>query len=114
MGVIPGHPQEDGRCETHPDYPNEWIELPIYTHLPDSGSRGWDASSRNHINVLTSTVVVALPGSDGTKSEVHLAVQYGRPVIAFLGEGSIPDLPDEVSVAKSLDEVKAFIDSAIA
>src|SRR5262245_34876480 len=43
-------------------YPNPWIELAIYTRLPDSGRRGTLGSSRNHINVLTADAIVALAG----------------------------------------------------
>eukprot|EP01065_Artemidia_motanka_P030410 TRINITY_DN3642_c2_g1_i1.p1 TRINITY_DN3642_c2_g1~~TRINITY_DN3642_c2_g1_i1.p1 ORF type:complete len:159 (+),score=30.15 TRINITY_DN3642_c2_g1_i1:62-478(+) len=42
-------------------YPNEYVELPIKTHLPSSGGLGCTVGSRNHINVLTPDVVVALP-----------------------------------------------------
>ena len=60
-------------------YPNPFVELAIMTHLPLSGADGTDDRSRNHINVLTSDVLVALPGGAGTGSEVALAVRYGRP-----------------------------------
>lgn len=36
---------------------------------------------RNVINVLSSDVVIALPGGMGTVSEVALAIKTGRPVI---------------------------------
>jgi len=64
-------------------YPNEWVEIAIYTHLPDSGARGTLRSSRNHINVLSADAIVALPGQAGTESEVWLAKQYGVPIIAY-------------------------------
>ncbi len=38
---------------------------------------------RNIINVLSSDVVIALPGGAGTVSEVALALKSGRPVIAL-------------------------------
>ncbi|MCH7990809.1 MAG: molybdenum cofactor carrier protein, partial [Gemmatimonadetes bacterium] len=53
-GVVAGRPK-DG-------YPNEWVELPIHTHLPLSGKRGTDPLSRNHINVLSPHAIVAVPG----------------------------------------------------
>jgi len=34
-----------------------------------------DMNSRNHINILSSDVVIALPGSKGTYSEVMLAIR---------------------------------------
>ncbi len=68
---------------------NRWVEVPIVTHLPLSGNQGTDFMSRNHINVLTADILMALPGSAGTLSEVRLRIQYGRPVILFLGRDTI-------------------------
>lgn len=78
---------------------NPWVEIPIITHLPLSGDRGTDFMSRNHINVLTADVLIVLPGSAGTLSEVRLRVQYGRPVILFLGQETI-DGRDEARIRK--------------
>jgi len=88
-------------------YPNEWVEIAIYTHLPDSGEQGALRSSRNHINVLSADAIVALPGREGTESEVWLAKQYGIPVIAYGHHPSGP--PHGIAHAKSLDEVRAFL-----
>lgn len=109
IGILP--------CEEHsihpkPGYPNEWVELPIHTHLPLSGTRGCEPLSRNHINVLTSDVIIALPGSAGTASEVALALSYKRPIVAYLNRpDEIPGLPEEVPVRGSFDEICQFIES---
>jgi len=115
IGVLPG----DESLEKPEDvYPNPWVEIPVLTHLPLSGERGTEPMSRNHINVLTSDVVVALPGDAGTLSEVRLAVRYGRSVIAFVesdGESDvesdqgIPGLPKGVPISSSLEEVQTFV-----
>lgn len=65
-------------------YPNAYVELPVYTHLPLSGAEGQKDLSRNHINVLTSDVIIALPGGDGTATEIELAIRYGKPIAAFV------------------------------
>ena len=39
--------------------------------------------SRNHINILTSDLVILLPGGEGTASEAELAVRYNKSVIAL-------------------------------
>ncbi|MCK4414138.1 MAG: molybdenum cofactor carrier protein [Candidatus Eisenbacteria sp.] len=97
------------------DYPNAFVELVIRTHLPYSGERGTDPLSRNHINVLSADIIVAMPGSAGTASEVHLAARYGRPLIAYLEHrGEIPGLPAETPVTGELDAVKAFIRNHLA
>ena len=91
-------------------YPNQWVEIPVLTHLPASGERGTEPMSRNHINVLTSDVIVALPGDAGTLSEVELAVRYERPVIAFVeSDQEIPGLPNSVPISSSLEGVQTFV-----
>ena len=77
----------------------------MFTHLHMSGHSGTDPMSRNHINVLSSNVLVALPGGAGTASEVSLALRYGRPVVAYLrARDEIPDLPAEVPVENDLEK----------
>ena len=66
--------------------------------------------SRNHINVLSSNVVIALPGGSGTASEVSLAIRYGRPVIAYLrARDEIPRLPAAVRAESDLEKIKEFV-----
>jgi hypothetical protein len=93
--------------EVPPGYPNDWVEVAIYTHLPDSGDEGTLRSSRNHINVLSADVIVALPGREGTASEMWLAIKYGVPIIAF-GDHHEP-IPHGVPIASSIEEVEAFL-----
>ena len=108
IGILPwdeslGKPKEG--------YPNPWVEIPVRTHLPSGGELGAEPMSRNHINILTSDVIVALPGDTGTGSEVRLAVRYGRPIIAFVeSDQEIPGLPSSVSTSGSLAEVRTFVE----
>ena len=112
IGILPGAVC-DGEYQAMPGYPNPWIEIPIRTHLPLSGSRGTEQASRNHINILTSNVIVALPGGHGTASEVRLALQYEKPLVAFLhSSDEIPGLPSEAYVEPNLEKVKDFIRTA--
>jgi len=104
IGILPAGPPTG--------YPNPWIDFAIQTHLSKRGDEGADPLSRNHINVLSAAVAVVLPGQDGTRSEVILALQYGRPLIAFLGQhGAIAGLERTSlpSVAVALDQVADFI-----
>ena len=98
----------DVEYELSPGYPNEWVELAIYTHLPDSGVEGTLGSSRNHINVLSADVVVALPGREGTESEVWLATQYKVPVIAY-GAYDNHRVPHGIPHAPTLDALREFL-----
>jgi predicted Rossmann-fold nucleotide-binding protein len=89
-------------------YPNPWVELAIYTHLPDSGDEGALRSSRNHINVLSADAIVAMPGRQGTESEVWLALQYGVPILAYGRHEHGP--PHGIAHAATLNDVRAFLE----
>jgi predicted Rossmann-fold nucleotide-binding protein len=117
IGVVPGFvealPNLEARApgvtstyDVDPRYPNEWVEIAIFTHLPDSGRRGTLRSSRNHINVLSSDALVALGGGPGTYSEMWLALRYGVPLIAYGPHESIPEGAD---VTSDLNEVERFL-----
>lgn len=82
IGILPCKSIE-ARGVAREGYPNPFVDLPILTHLPFSGIDGQHDLSRNHINILSSDVVVALPGGDGTVSEVALALRYGKRIAAF-------------------------------
>ncbi len=75
-------------------------------------------SGRNIVNVLSSDVVVACPGSGGTMSEIAMALRFERRVVvlgfdpgaAFLdrcgdGEWSLAGSPDE-----AVEQIKAYLD----
>ena len=112
LGVLPC--REDDPSLSPDGYPNPWVEIVIRTHLPHSGARGTGPASRNHLNVLTADVLVALPGSAGTASEVALSQRYGRPLVAWVdGPDDIPGLAPEVPLAASLEEVRDFVTAAL-
>lgn len=107
----------DGSADYEPDeaivappgYPNVFVDLAIRTHLPSSGGAGLSALSRNHVNVLSSDVLVALPGGSGTAFQIELAIRYGVPVCRFLGRpGSI----DAILSEKAEAAAPAFYDFA--
>lgn len=108
IGIVPGDLDADGCYAAKGGYPNRWVELAIYTHLPRSGEEGKDMLSRNHINVLSADAVVALPGGPGTRSEVDLAKQYGIPLIAYG-----PHAPAGVEPAASIDHVREFLSNQL-
>lgn len=109
IGVLPS---SDGADVAPPrGYPNDWVEIPIGTHLSARGEKGETRESRNHINVLSSDVVLVLPGGAGTLSEVRLAQAYGRPVAAFFDDCRLlAGLPDDVVLAPTLDDVGRFLE----
>ena len=95
-------------------YFNAWVDIPVITHLGVGDVSGDEPMSRNHINILTSSVVVLLPGGVGTAGEARLAVRYGTPAVAFLkSPDEIPALPTEVAVSSDFDAVTDFIQQCI-
>jgi uncharacterized protein (TIGR00725 family) len=114
LGIVPCV-AEDAPDVPKRGYPNEWVEVPIRTHLHFSGSDGEHPRSRNHLIALTADVLVALPGGAGTASEIRLALRYKKPLIAYLTvRDEIPGLPAEVRAEPDFKEVQAFIARALA
>ena len=111
IGVIPGQFDEASNSYITPaGYPNQFVEIPLFTHLPYSGDRGKDQLSRNHINVLSSNIIVILPGQSGTAAEAELAVIYNKPVVAWLETRSqIMNLHPHIPVVEELAQVKEFV-----
>jgi uncharacterized protein (TIGR00725 family) len=114
IGVIPCFSEcERGRPKD--GYPNEFVELAIYTHLPHSGERGKEDLSRNHINVLSCSAIIALPGGPGTASEVSLAGEYKKPVIVYSPEAAlVKRFPESIPRAMTLESVRQFLASHLA
>lgn len=75
VGVLPDH--DSGQASPH-------IDIPIRTGM---------GHGRNVVNVLSSDVVIALPGLAGTLSEVALALKAGRTVIALGWDPGEPFAP---------------------
>jgi predicted Rossmann-fold nucleotide-binding protein len=114
VGVLPAD-LPDGIAVPRAGYPNPSVELAIFTHLPLSGITGTDPRSRNHINILSSDVVIVLPGNEGTESEMTLAVRYQKPVIAFFGDHMVDWQPPEgIPVARTMAEVEAVVRTVLA
>lgn len=65
LGVLKGRDGSEG---------STFLDIAIKTGMGDA---------RNVINVLTSDVVIALPGGPGTVSEVALGLKSGRTVVAL-------------------------------
>jgi predicted Rossmann-fold nucleotide-binding protein len=91
-------------------YPNGFVDRVIRTHLPLSGSLGKDTASRNHIIILSADYVVALPGGPGTRSEIELALDYGKPMMIANAQGEWNEFSNKgVAMAQSVEEVLAWL-----
>ena len=109
IGIIPCRSDHE-RGKPKDGYPNEFVELAIYTHLPYTGKQGRDDLSRNHINVLSCAAIIALPGSDGTAVEISLAMDYKKPVIIYSPDPIlVQHFPQSVPRVASLGEVRDFL-----
>ena len=84
IGILPA--RHLGSPLTHSDYPNEYVDLPIRTHLERSIDPD-NLSSRNPINILTADGLIFLAGSGGTAAELVLAQNFTKPRILFLDQG---------------------------
>ena len=107
--------------------PNPFVEIPIFTQLSAANdpSRPEWRWSRNHINLRTSSAVIALPGGAGTASELELAATgaHQRPCLAFLGtrgqiartqrlddtDALLTEAGARVPVAADISQVEAFL-----
>lgn len=91
-------------------YPNPYIEIPILTPLsrrePDAPA---DSLSRNHVNILTSDVVIALPGGVGTLDEIRLACLWRKPIICFGPPEQFAHIASEVKTSTLLEDIKQFV-----
>ncbi len=88
-----------------PGYPNECVDIPIYTGMGDA---------RNVINAKTPHVIVALNGGPGTVSEMALALKSGVPVISL--NAPCLELPGIIPVSsvrgamKKIEEIRTGLE----
>lgn len=110
IGVVPTRADDRFGYVPLEGYPNAFVELPIMTPLPrreDGAAPG--TVNRNYVNILTSDVVVALPGSAGTLEEITLALRFQKPLICFGPADGWMSLPADALRTDRLDDVCNFI-----
>ena len=90
VGILPD--RDLSRASPH-------LTVPIRTGLGDG---------RNILNVLSSDVVVALPGGAGTLSEIALALKNRKPLL-LLGWEEAPALPGELEPLESCGSVTGVV-----
>jgi uncharacterized protein (TIGR00725 family) len=83
---------------------SQYIDIPIVTGM---------GLARNVINILSSDIVIALPGMAGTISEIALALNHGKKVILFRFEvGAWIDYyidKKQVLVASQVEQLKQLL-----
>ena len=114
IGVLPGRPDPGSGFVPLEGYPNPHIEIPILTPLPrHEADSPPHALTRNHVNILSADVVVALPGGQGTRDEICLSLAFHKPVVAFGPEDVFEEMPDGLQVVSTMGDVAAFIDTHV-
>jgi len=90
IGILPGKDKTDA---------NEFVDIALPTTI---------GFSRNVIVAASADIVVALPGSYGTESEICYALVYGRPVID-LGNWKIKGMLKAGTVARAKQVLKKIL-----
>lgn len=110
IGILPSEPDPIRGHAPLPGYPNPYIDLPILTPFARKPAGAPPTElSRNHVNILTSDVIVVLPGRHGTLDEVRLALRFGKPMIGFGPELDFRAMPAELRTTGDFGTVTAFV-----
>ena len=110
LGIVPTIPDLESGFVAKKHYPNQWVEIPMLSPLPTFDGSDVNQISRNYIIVLSSDLLVALPGNIGTRNEINLAIRFQKPLILFAPESEMLDLPQDLSRTSALEEVEEFIE----
>lgn len=90
IGILPGKDKDDA---------NPYIDIALPTSI---------GYARNTIVACSADIVIALPGSYGTNSEICYALVYGRPVID-LGNWNIDGMIDAKNVEDAQVKIKKMM-----
>jgi uncharacterized protein (TIGR00725 family) len=99
IGILPTE-----RKRPLPGYPNEFVDVPIYTGMYDA---------RNIINAKTPHVIIAVGGGPGTLSEMAIAVKSGTPVIGLHAPAMECDDDTPFTLASSVEEALQKMDKIL-
>lgn len=115
IGILPTRADPVAGFVPLDGYPHPFVDIPILTPLPrrEPGAAP-DAINRNYVNVLSSDLIVALPGGHGTAEEIALAQRWRKPLVCFGPDGAFRSLAADATCTSSLDDVIRFIDDAFA
>ncbi|MFA5088543.1 MAG: TIGR00725 family protein [Candidatus Omnitrophota bacterium] len=90
IGILPGKDKKDA---------NPFIDIALPTSI---------GYSRNVIVACSADIIVALPGSHGTRSEISYGIVYGRPIID-LGDWGIAGMIKVKGLAEAEKKIKALV-----
>ena len=108
IGIVPIEDTQE--IKKLPHYTNPYIEVPIITHL---SQRVIDSAAmpmaHNEVNILSSDLIVGLPGFKGTQAETSKALIFDKPIILFGNREEFSHFPSEILVAEAIEEVGRFV-----
>ena len=90
IGILPGKDKRDA---------NSYIDIALPTSI---------GYARNTIVACSADIIIALPGSFGTNSEICYGLVYGRPVID-LGNWDIEGMINVKNIAEAEEKIKRLI-----
>lgn len=108
IGILPIEGVDE--LKEMPHYTNPYIEVPIITHL---NQRAVEMAAmplaRNEVNILSSDLIIGLPGLKGTQAETSMALMCEKPVILFGKKSEFGHFPSEILVVESIEDVGRFM-----
>lgn len=110
IGIVKTDPCLENGFAPSKGYPNPYVEIPIYTPLAGYNPDTPTAINRNYINILSSDLIIALPGGLGTINEIELALQFGKPIILF---APLDYYSLEIEKTESIAGVKKFAEKVL-
>lgn len=113
IGIVPTVAHPEAGFAALPGYPNPFVELPIVTPLGVFVGDDDAMVTRNHVNVLTSDAIVALPGAVGTHNEIRLARRFGKKLVLFGPPSEFEIYAAAIPRAGAIEEVAGFLDTAL-
>ena len=90
IGILPGKDKRDA---------NSYIDIALPTSI---------GYARNTIVACSADIIIALPGSFGTNSEICYGLVYGRPVID-LGNWDIEGMINVKNIVEAEEKIKKII-----
>ncbi|KVG57025.1 hypothetical protein [Burkholderia territorii] len=115
IGIVPTRADPHAGFVPLDGYPHPFVEIPILTPLPRrEPAADPHTINRNYVNVLSSDLIVALPGGHGTAEEIALARRWCKPLICLGPDGAFSELAAGATCTSSLDDVVRFVDAVFA
>ncbi len=108
IGIVPIEDAQE--IKKLPHYTNPYIEIPIITQL---SQRVIDSAAmpmaHNEVNILSSDLIVGLPGFKGTQAETSKALAFDKPIVLFGNPKEFVHFPSDIMVAEGIEEVGQFM-----